>query len=595
MAYRLKTVKYQNSPRKILLQNENGPCPLLACANALLLRGVISLPSACIRNGVASIDDVVNILGERALKRAAAQAEAAQNATEWKEVSAKKEKSGSPSLKELGSAVYHHESHEHHINELLSLFPNLQYGMDVNPRFTKGPSGVEYTMNITAFDLLGVDLVHGWLLDPQDSKTFELVGGKSYNELVELVIHGTEAASGVERISAMIEEKEKILRSQMSSGGLSEESNESDEIEWVNVPEGKTGVIASKNEDQNIENDVIENDTSSDVPTLENENEHEDENGRNESTQNDVSGDVPSSPTGEKSEPDTRSLDDDDRIKIQKELEELRKEHHKQSALASDGSIVNAFLTSSGHQLTYHGLHELHNYLSEECLCVFFRNNHFATMTKHGGVLYLLVTDLGYANVSEVMWEKLDSINGDTELFDEFFVKPKPRESLTVADGPVLSPETLLAQRGRSEADYHLALQLSSSNGGRPRTRDEMDEEEGKLIAAATEASLKEWNGNGNSSTKVSNKEHTKSPTIASLEKESDSISPEDADRAMAVALHAQMNDNHESSEMLARRLQAEENRRAAASRQRRTASEGAMEPDRAARPGGTGSNCIIS
>ena len=28
----------------IALQNENGPCPLLACANALLLRGEIELP-----------------------------------------------------------------------------------------------------------------------------------------------------------------------------------------------------------------------------------------------------------------------------------------------------------------------------------------------------------------------------------------------------------------------------------------------------------------------------------------------------------------------------------------------------------------------
>ena len=33
----LKNIKYFGSNRMILLQNENGPCPLLAVANALLL------------------------------------------------------------------------------------------------------------------------------------------------------------------------------------------------------------------------------------------------------------------------------------------------------------------------------------------------------------------------------------------------------------------------------------------------------------------------------------------------------------------------------------------------------------------------------
>jgi hypothetical protein len=39
------------------------------------------------------------------------------------------------------------------------------------------------------FDSLGVELVHGWLLDPNDAAA-EIVGVKSYNELIELVIGG---------------------------------------------------------------------------------------------------------------------------------------------------------------------------------------------------------------------------------------------------------------------------------------------------------------------------------------------------------------------------------------------------------------------
>ena len=49
------------------MQNENGPCPLLAASNALLLRGTINLPSACIRSGAASLEEVINMLAEKAM------------------------------------------------------------------------------------------------------------------------------------------------------------------------------------------------------------------------------------------------------------------------------------------------------------------------------------------------------------------------------------------------------------------------------------------------------------------------------------------------------------------------------------------------
>ena len=39
-------------------------------------------------------------------------------------------------------------------------------------------------------------------------------------------------------------------------------------------------------------------------------------------------------------------------------------------------------------------------------LAVFFRNNHFATITKHGGELYLLATDVGFAREPLVVWER---------------------------------------------------------------------------------------------------------------------------------------------------------------------------------------------
>ena len=43
-AYRLKQVSYCGRQLPVVLQNENGPCPLLAITNVLLLRNQISIP-----------------------------------------------------------------------------------------------------------------------------------------------------------------------------------------------------------------------------------------------------------------------------------------------------------------------------------------------------------------------------------------------------------------------------------------------------------------------------------------------------------------------------------------------------------------------
>ena len=54
-------------------------------------------------------------------------------------------------------------------------------------------------------------------------------------------------------------------------------------------------------------------------------------------------------------------------------------------------------------------------------LAVFFRNNHFSAMVKEGGSLYLLVTDLGFLDQEDVVWETLDSVQGDTVFVDKQF------------------------------------------------------------------------------------------------------------------------------------------------------------------------------
>lgn len=46
------------------------------------------------------------------------------------------------------------------------------------------PLGFEPTPEVAIFDLLGITLVHGWLVDPEDAETAEALGTRSYNEVL---------------------------------------------------------------------------------------------------------------------------------------------------------------------------------------------------------------------------------------------------------------------------------------------------------------------------------------------------------------------------------------------------------------------------
>lgn len=226
---------------------------------------------------------------------------------------------------------------------------------------------------------------------------------------------------------------------------------------------------------------------------------------------------------------------ENDQGQIPKEASDLRKQISDKTELISRSEMINNFLISSSHQLTYHGLEQLQAHLSEDALCVFFRNNHFATITKHAGALYLLVTDLGYANTTEIVWEKLDVIDGDTEYTNELFCPAAVRDELT-HNMPTINPELILAQRGQTETDYALALALSEGR----TTAKTIDDDERELIAAATEASLKSYHHSTGTKGFVDGKQKTQI----------------DADREVALAFHQEQNRTDYKSEQLAMKLQ---------------------------------------
>lgn len=126
------------------------------------------------------------------------------------------------------------------------------------------------------------------------------------------------------------------------------------------------------------------------------------------------------------------------------------------SSLVSEGLVAEQFLESTASQLTFHGLCELTARAREGELGVFFRNNHFSTIIKHKGHLYLLVTDQGFLQEEGVVWESLHSVDGDSCFCDtEFHLSHAlGKEGATAA-----TPDHRLQQR-QVDQDYMVALSL---------------------------------------------------------------------------------------------------------------------------------------
>ncbi|MBN3314305.1 MINY2 hydrolase, partial [Atractosteus spatula] len=330
--YHIKWTKWKDENTPIITQNENGPCPLLAIMNVLLLAWKVKMPPMM---EIITAEQLMEYLEHRIPYEVPGQCllEIPEPASCIPRISLRSipglEFAVPPAVvqvfsdsdrdyileakpKEISEAQ--RLNYEQNMSDAMAVLHKLQTGLDVNVRFT-GVRVFEYTPECIVFDLLDIPLYHGWLLDPQMDDIVKAVGNCSYNQLVEKI-------------------------------------------------------ISCKQSDN--------------------------------------------------------------------------------SELAGEGFVAEQFLNSTATQLTYHGLCELTSTVQEGELCVFFRNNHFSTMTKHKGQLYLLVTDQGFLTEEKVVWESLHNVDGDGNFCDsEFHLRP-PSDPETVYRG----------QQDQIDQDYLMALSL---------------------------------------------------------------------------------------------------------------------------------------
>ncbi|KFH70374.1 hypothetical protein MVEG_03224 [Podila verticillata NRRL 6337] len=169
---------------KIITQNENGPCPLLALCNTLILQGKVAIKPY--NRPSIGYDHLLELLADYLLNE-----EEPSTAT-----------SVSGSAGRVGERVQSEKlKSRFEIESALRLLPHLEHGLDVNV-FFKSIRGFEPTSELGLFHTFGVELVHGWVVSPViDVAMYALVDGHaaitSYNKAVECIVSGDEAGGGL--------------------------------------------------------------------------------------------------------------------------------------------------------------------------------------------------------------------------------------------------------------------------------------------------------------------------------------------------------------------------------------------------------------
>jgi hypothetical protein len=153
----LKRISFFHRGVSILLQNANGPCPIIGVANCLILEGRLVLNATCVEAGLIDDGDLLQLLSGAILDQKPAGNDGDKDA----------------SIEDQRMTV---------LNEL----PSMLRGLDLNIGFG-GVDAMEFTACLTIFDLLGLDLYHGWCVDPAH-EAHSVVSKITFNSAMEVLV-----------------------------------------------------------------------------------------------------------------------------------------------------------------------------------------------------------------------------------------------------------------------------------------------------------------------------------------------------------------------------------------------------------------------
>ena len=155
-------------------------------------------------------------------------------------------------------------------------------------------------------------------------------------------------------------------------------------------------------------------------------------------------------------------------------LEEEEKEDGSADLLAKD---VDVFLSNNSTEFTPAGFQILVDSLDDNQVFLFFRNDHFNTCIKHAGLIYSLVTDIGYINQPDIVWLPL-SIYDEGDFLNSNFENSKIKSTPQPAADASTDPHSPLQQQEDTDLLLAKQLQLQEDNEISKNLQETFDKEE---------------------------------------------------------------------------------------------------------------------
>lgn len=89
---------------------------------------------------------------------------------------------------------------------------------------------------------------------------------------------------------------------------------------------------------------------------------------------------------------------------------------------------VAGFVTDFPAQCTWYGIVKVAEDVENDSLCILYKNNHFYNLYKRAGAVFLLVTDEGYKDEEQVVWERLEDVASAGTLVPAFAEHTRPEK-----------------------------------------------------------------------------------------------------------------------------------------------------------------------